>query len=186
MCRIVYVVSSFLLFGIHEKLYYLCVLRIMGAMRRNWTNDMLIDAVKTSGSIREVIKKLGMIPAGGNYSTVHKMIQELHLDISHFHGQGWNQGLKFVPKKAQPLGEILVEHSNYKSIWKLKNRLIKEGLKETRCECCGLTEWNGYPIPLELHHLNGISSDLRIENLQILCPNCHALTENYRGKKLKR
>lgn len=43
----------------------------------------------------------------------------------------------------------------------------------------------GQPISLELHHINGIHSDLRIENLQILCPNCHALTENYRGKKLK-
>lgn len=58
-------------------------------------------------------------------------------------------------------------------------------MKEKKCECCGRTEWLGQPIALELHHLNGIRDDLRIENLQILCPNCHAFTDNYRGKKLK-
>ena len=54
-------------------------------------------------------------------------------------------------------------------------------MKEKKCECCGNTEWLGKPIPLELHHINGINSDNRIENLEILCPNCHSFTENYRG-----
>ena len=55
-------------------------------------------------------------------------------------------------------------------------------IKEYKCERCGRTEWEGFPIPLELHHLNGVHNDNRLENLQILCPNCHALTDNYSGK----
>lgn len=78
--------------------------------------------------------------------------------------------------------QILVEHSKYVNTNSLKQRLFNEKIKERKCECCGNTEWMGKPIPLELHHINGIKDDLRIENLQILCPNCHAFTDNYRGK----
>lgn len=107
------------------------------------------------------------------------------LDTSHFTGQGWNVGNRYRQvKQAQPLKEILVKDSTYVSTSKLKLRLLKEGLKEYKCEMCGNTEWQGKPIPLELHHINGDHSDLRIENLQILCPNCHAFTDNYRGKVL--
>lgn len=154
-------------------------------MRTKWTKDEFVSIVQCSRSVRDVIQRLGLIPAGGNYATVKRKIEEYHLDVSHFSGQGWNKGLQFVPQEAQPLAEILVESSSYKSIWKLKNRLLREGLKEPKCESCGLSIWMGHPIPLELHHLNGIKDDLRLENLQVLCPNCHALTENYRGKKLK-
>ena len=99
-------------------------------------------------------------------------------------GKGWNVGLKFIPKQKQSLSEILVEHSTFISTYKLKLRLFKEGLKEKRCECCGLHMWQGREIPLELHHINGIKDDLRLENLQILCPNCHAMTDNYRGRNI--
>ena len=54
-------------------------------------------------------------------------------------------------------------------------------LRGHKCECCGLTEWLGQPIALELHHINGITTDNRLDNLVILCPNCHAQTDNYRG-----
>ena len=81
--------------------------------------------------------------------------------------------------------EILIENSGWTS-YSIKNRLLKEGLKERKCERCGRTDWEGVEIPLELHHLNGIHNDNRLENLQILCPNCHALTDNYSGKSSKR
>lgn len=69
---------------------------------------------------------------------------------------------------------------------RLKLRLLEDGVKEYKCECCGLTEWMGEPIALELHHVNGVKDDLRMENLQILCPNCHAFTDNYRGRNINK
>lgn len=151
--------------------------------KEKYTNEEFIKAVAENKSYAGVMKQLGLIPAGGNYATIKKKIQELNLDISHFTGQGWNTGLKFKPKVAKPLSEIMVENSNYQS-YKLSKRLIKEGLKERKCENCGRTEWEGFPIALELHHINGVHTDNRFENLQILCPNCHAMTDNYRGKNI--
>ena len=112
---------------------------------------------------------------------MHKVIQEFNLNINHFTGQGWNTGLKFKPFEAKPIENILVINSNYQS-YKLKRRLIQEGFKENICERCKLSEWQGLPIPLELHHKNGNNRDNRLENIVLLCPNCHALTESYRGK----
>lgn len=69
---------------------------------------------------------------------------------------------------------------------KLRKKLLRDGLKEARCECCGNTTWNGLPIPLEVHHINGDKDNNELYNLQILCPNCHALTPTYRGKNIKK
>lgn len=150
-----------------------------------YTDEQLIEAVKTSLSIAEVCRKLGIKAVGGNYATIHNKINKLNLDTTHFTGKAWNQGLKYkVVVPAKPLQEILKENILYPS-YKLKLRLIKEGLKEEKCECCGNTEWLGQPIKLELHHINGNHNDNRLENLQLLCPNCHAYTDNYRGKNIK-
>lgn len=89
----------------------------------------------------------------------------------------------FKPNKAKPLSEILVKDSSYQS-YKLVKRLLSEGIKERKCEYCNRTTWNNNPIPIELHHINGDHHDHRIENLQILCPNCHAQTDSYRGKNI--
>ena len=64
----------------------------------------------------------------------------------------------------------------------LKGRLLAEGLKENRCECCGITDWRGAPLAMALHHANGDGLDNRIENLVMLCPNCHAQTPNFSGR----
>lgn len=79
----------------------------------------------------------------------------------------------------------MVENCNYQS-FKLKQRLIKEKIKLHKCENCLQEKWLDNLIPLEIDHINGINTDNRLENIRLLCPNCHALTPNYRGKNKKR
>ena len=67
----------------------------------------------------------------------------------------------------------------------LNDRLLAEGIKERKCECCGNTEWMGHPIMLELHHIDGDHNNNKLENLQMLCPNCHSITDNFKSKKIK-
>ena len=76
----------------------------------------------------------------------------------------------------------IIKDSKIISSHKLKERLIEDGIKERRCENCGLTEWMGKFIPLELHHKDGNHSNNDLDNLQLLCPNCHAQTEQYKCK----
>jgi transposase-like protein len=66
----------------------------------------------------------------------------------------------------------------------LKRALLRERLKDYRCECCGISAWRGEPLSLELHHINGDGHDNRLENLELLCPNCHSQTENFAGRNV--
>lgn len=77
--------------------------------KRKWTDEQFIEAVKTSLSYAEVIRKIGLKPAGSNYDTVKNKIRELNLDTSHMTGKVWNQGERYRPvKEARPLSEVLV------------------------------------------------------------------------------
>ena len=86
--------------------------------------------------------------------------------------------------KIQELEEILIIGSKISSN-SLRKRLLSESVLNFECSCCKLTEWNNKPISLELDHINGTSNDNRLENLRLLCPNCHSQTETYRGKNIK-
>ena len=119
------------------------------------TKEEYIEAAKKSLSIAQMCRELGIKPIGGNYRILHNKIKEFDIDITHFTGKAWNQGIRYRQiNKAKPLEEVLKENNPYQT-FKLKNRLIKEGFKEHKCENpeCGLTEWLGKPIPLELHQI---------------------------------
>lgn len=152
--------------------------------KRTWTTEQFIDAVQSHTSIAQVLNALGLRPAGGNYKKFHQYSNELGIDTSHLLGKGWNKG-KAGTRKAIPLSSILTENSHYQSS-KLRKRLIKEKVFEKECSNCNLREWNGFEIPLELDHINGVNTDNRIVNLRLLCPNCHALTPTYRGKNISK
>ena len=139
-----------------------------------------IKLINESESLIDVCRKAGIVPTTGNYDTLKRVIKENNVDISHFKRLGGTTNN--VVKKDTI--EYLVEGSKISS-FRLKNKLLKEGYKEHRCEKCNNTEWYGRPIPLELHHINGDNTDNRLENLQMLCPNCHAFTDNYGGKNQK-
>lgn len=147
---------------------------------KNYTDDEFIAAWKSSASIRQVLGKLGLKQAGGNYQCAKERAKSLGLSKDHMTGQAHLRG-KTHSYNKRPLTEILVCGKLYQS-HKLKQRLIKEGLKEHKCECCGITEWNGQPTPIELDHIDGNRYNNTIDNLRILCPNCHAQTETYRGR----
>src|SRR5580700_357988 len=104
--------------------------------KRRWTDGDLKLAVKQSRSYRQVIYKIKLVPAGGNYVQVQNRIKLLGLDTSHFLGMGWNVGLKFNPSPPRPLKQLLVIDGHEQS-YKLKRRLYLEGYKKPKCELCG-------------------------------------------------
>ena len=149
-------------------------------MRHSYSIEEFKKAVEESYSIAQALTKLGLSPRGGNYRVFKKFEKLYGIDTSHFTGQGHLKG-KTHKFNTTPLSEILVKDYEYNSN-KLRKRLIIEGLKNHRCECCELSEWLGEPIPLELDHIDGDHYNNQFENLKILCPNCHAKTPTYRGK----
>lgn len=148
-----------------------------------YTETQFIEAVKSSHSIASVLRKIGIRPTGGNYDTAHRKIKELKLDTSHFSGKGYLKGKTHTWARKTPLNNILIENfTGGVGTHKLKLRLIKEGLLQKKCHRCGINEWLGYQLSLELEHKNGDRYDNRIENIELLCPNCYSLTATYRGK----
>ena len=154
--------------------------------KRSRTIEQLRLAIYKSTSYRQVLLKLNLRGTGGNYDQIKKYINEYDCDISHFKGQAWNKGLTRVGSYRRQLIDILVSNSDYQS-YKLKKRLFLAGLKTPFCEKCNWCEKteNGI-VPLELDHINGDRKDNRIENLRILCPNCHSLTPTYRGRNKRK
>ena len=149
--------------------------------KRQYSLEDVKQAVENNLSVAGVLRDLGLRPLGGNYKTIRHIIQLNNLDTSHFTGQGWNVGLKFNPKGTVTNEQVFVADSSYKCSWRLRER-YKSLLGIEYCECCLLSKWQGQPIPLEIHHINGKNTDNRLDNLILLCPNCHALTNNYRGR----
>jgi 5-methylcytosine-specific restriction endonuclease McrA len=104
-----------------------------------------------------------------------------------FSTSAWNDAVRrgaILPRpQAMPLDQLLVRGA--RSRQNLKLRLLRAGLKSGVCERCGLADWQGRPIALALHHVNGDRHDNRLENLELLCPNCHSQTENFSGRNLR-
>jgi len=154
--------------------------------KRSWTEKQLRQAALNSLSLRQVLGKLGLREAGGNYEQIKKYLKELEVNTKHFKGQAWNRGLRGIGKPLIPLKKILIKNSSFQS-FKLKKRLFAAGLKPQYCESCSWAQRNsdGY-LPLELDHINGDRHDNRLKNLRVLCPNCHSLQPTHRGRNIKR
>jgi 5-methylcytosine-specific restriction endonuclease McrA len=153
--------------------------------KRKWDDDGLRAAIPLSRSYAEVLKRLALRGAGPRRA-IYRRVNELELDISHFVGQGWRRGYHVPVVPPGPLDQLLVRGRVVKSS-DLRLRLIAEGLKQPCCERCGWAERapDGR-LPLELDHINGDHDDNRLENLRILCPNCHSLQPTHRGSNQSR
>lgn len=139
---------------------------------KKYTKEILQPIISRSNSWASVCRELGVKPFTGAQSHISKVAKNLGINTDHFLGHAWNRGQK--ARNAKPIEYYLVKDSKIHS-GKLREKLIKSGIKEAKCENCLKTKWQGVPIPLELHHINSDHWDNRITNLQILCPNCHAL-----------
>jgi len=135
---------------------------------RDYSDQDVIEAAKTSFSIAQLLRKLNLKEAGGNYANIKKTLQRLKIDTPHWTGQGWNKD------------QQLKDWSQYSKVSNFKKHLIKD--KGHKCENCGLTEWQKQSIVLEVHHEDGDRTNNEFSNLKLLCCNCHALTHNWRNK----
>jgi len=138
----------------------------------------LREVVSQSTTIKEVLRRLDISPVGGNHTHISRRIRALNIDTAHFSppprrpkGQPGNLLVLKTPLAGRTPGE------------RLRRELIRSGVEE-RCAICGTgTVWNNLPLRLEVDHRNGDWWDNRPDNLRLLCPNCHAITDTHRGRK---
>jgi len=155
----------------------------------DWKNEKLLRKVVSKHvSYAKVLRELKLVPAGGNYRVLKHYIKAYQIDTSHMTGQSWSAGLNKTSKITREtfLQDILVTNSRMGSS-KVKQFLFKFEIKPSKCEKCGQgTTWKGKSLSLHLDHIDGDSTNNTLDNLAILCPNCHSQTETYCRRKNKR
>ena len=142
-----------------------------------WDINTLPEVVKNSECWVDVIRHYGLSDkSAGNWKTFQSYAKRMGLDTSHFVGRRSGRA-----KTSTDINELLVMNSDIRSSH-LKTKLYANGLKKNVCDICGIDSWMGNQITMELDHINGTNTDNRIENLRILCPNCHSQTDTWRGR----
>jgi hypothetical protein len=151
-----------------------------------FTRSQLCSTVASARSFSDALRSLGLRPAGGNFRTIHKYCELWDISTEHFDQSAViREHLERRRRSATPLSEIMVPGSTYDRSH-LKQRLFAEGVKARSCEICGQgEEWRGRRLALILDHINGVGDDHRLENLQVLCPNCAATLDTHCGRKNK-
>lgn len=144
--------------------------------------EELREIVKNSVSRLEIFATLNLRASGASYKILTRILQEKNIDYSHLNKRRKVKSSTFKYKDFDK--EVLIENSPYVSASTLKKRLIKLNILENKCQKCGLGNlWQNETISLQLDHINGIRNDNRLENLRILCPNCHSQTPTFAGKR---
>jgi hypothetical protein len=143
--------------------------------RHGVTQQNIIDSCTSQSTMVKAAESL-KIP----YKSFLRITKKLGCYIPNQGGKGL---IGKSPSSKIPLSEILQGLHPYYHTHKLRLRLIKEGLKEHKCEICNLTEWNSMKIPLTLDHIDGNNSNHLYENIRLLCPNCHAQTPTFSCKR---
>jgi len=139
---------------------------------KNYSDEDILNIVPNVTSITALLLQLGLCAAGGNFQTMRRAINRLKPDTSHWTGHGWASG------------EKLKDWKDYHSINSIRRVLLNE--RGNKCEMCGITEWLNKPIKIDMHHIDGNRSNNECDNLQLLCPNCHSCTFNFRSHKSDR
>ncbi|MFD5740911.1 HNH endonuclease signature motif containing protein [Streptomyces massasporeus] len=144
-----------------------------------WTRDALERAVAASTNVCGVLRHLGLEVVGGHHTHISRKIRAYGIDTSHFQAQGRGK-----PRRRP--GSVLVEQPSDSArriaSSRLKQAMLGQGVEE-RCGLCGVEAlWLGEPLPLEVDHIDSDWRNNRIDNLRLLCPNCHSTTDSYRGR----
>ena len=144
------------------------------------TATVFRNAVQNNISIAGGIRSLHRAKGRSSYKYVHRRVQELGIDTSHWKGRG--HGTQKDPKTV-PWSEVLVKNSPHVMTRRRVNRLLKEKLLQNKCDVCGMgPTWQNKPITLRLDHINGIRNDHRITNLRLVCPNCDSQLSTFCGR----
>lgn len=140
----------------------------------------IIELLPKCNSLNDVCYHLGLRGVDGYYRKIKAVIEKYNLSTDHFGTINVYRGGYRNKFTAMSNEEFFVSNSERNGKQAIK-RLIESGIKEYKCENpdCGISEWHGKPISLQLHHINGDHHDNRLENLQLLCPNCHTQTDSY-------
>jgi 5-methylcytosine-specific restriction endonuclease McrA len=154
-----------------------------------WTREILEPVVAASTSVNEVLRRLGLDVVGGHHTNISRRIKAYGIDTSHFtpvvriERQRHNQ--------RRRTGEEILEEDTSAYATRVPSSRLKRAMRAAgvveQCASCGIEAvWLGEPLPLEVDHIDGDWRNNRIENLRLLCPNCHSMTDSYRGRGKKR
>ena len=156
-------------------------------VQASWPDEQVQAACHEARSVAQVMERLGLDPRRklGRRDVERRML-EVGVDPMSLPGQGWARATSVAPRYRKPLAELLVAGKAISSTHNLKRRLVAEGVFDWRCTLCGVEEWRDQPLSLQLDHMNGDRRDNRLENLRLLCPNCHSQTETFAGRNARR
>lgn len=154
-------------------------------MRKNQSplanKEELSRAIASATTCGQILKKMGLRAAGGNFKQLKKWA-ELH-ELKLPDGNKTNDTTAARLATTVPDDMVYCENSTYTNRHSIKKRLRKIW-DDWSCASCGIgEEWNGKPLTLQLEHKNGVWNDNRLENLELLCPNCHSQTDTFAGRK---
>jgi hypothetical protein len=158
--------------------------RVAGPVRAVERSN-LQRALDEEANRTDALRSLGIQPTASAYRSLARLAAAGEIQLPRYEGHAWGAGQTFPEWRRRSLERKLVK-GRRTGTNHLRQQLLELGVKPHRCERCGRTEWNGEPIPLELDHIDGDRTDNRLENLRLLCPNCHAQTPTYRGRNIGR
>ncbi|MDQ0843035.1 HNH endonuclease [Streptomyces sp. V1I6] len=151
-----------------------------------WSRERLDAAVRKSTNMCQVLRALGLDVLGGQHTHISRRIRALGIDTSHFASRARTERMRTNSRRLSA-AEILVRKP-VDDTKRTSNQLLKRALTESgvaqSCALCGLdAAWQGCLLPLEVDHIDGDWRNNRLDNLRLLCPNCHSSTDTYRGRK---